>query len=326
MRKSLIVLLSLAGVAAVASVAAVAAVQVGARPAVGACIAPLPAGAFTAYRVQAADGNCLQGYVWTPAGAPPRAVLVVVHGLGDHARRYGTLAQALNAQGVAMLAQDHRGHAGSGGARQRIDSVEQAAGDVRLALQEAARRWPAVPVTLHGHSFGGLVVAHLAADVATTAAQPLAGVVVSSAALQRPAGVSDGQLSVLRTLSALAPTLGLEALDPGQVVREPAAQAALMADPLINKDKLPARTVAALLTGVEAVQPKLAQLRQPLLVMHGGADLVTPPAGSRALHARAVSVEKTLRLYDAARHDLLHEPEAAAVTQEITAFVTRERR
>jgi len=297
-------------------------VQAGARPAVGACIDPLPAGGFTAYRVKAVDGNCLQGYAWAPPEATPRAVLVVVHGLGDHARRYGSLAQALTAQGVAVLAQDHRGHAGSGGARQRIDSVEQAAGDVGLAFQEVARRWPGVPVYLHGHSFGGLVVAHLA----TTTAQPLAGVVVSSAALQRPASVSDGQLSVVRTLSALAPALGLEPLDPAKVVREPAAQAALAADPLINPEKLPARTVAALLTGVDAIQPKLAQVRQPLLVLHGGADLVTPPAGSRTLHERAASAEKTLRLYDAARHDLLHEPEAAAVTEEIAVFVTRERR
>lgn len=322
MRPSLIVLLSLTAATAVAAVAAFAAVQVGARPAVSPCTAELPAGGLATYRVQAADGNCLQGYAWTPAEAGTRAVLVVVHGLGDHARRYGALAQALNAQGVAVLAQDHRGHAGSGGARQRIDSVEQAAGDVVLALQEAARRWPAVPVYLHGHSFGGLVVTHLAA----TTAQPLAGVVVSSAALQSPDSVSDGQLSVVRALSALAPGLGLEPLDPTQVLREPAAQAALLADPLISQDKLPARTVAALLTGVDAVQPKLAQVRQPLLVLHGGADRVTPPAGSRALHQQAASTEKTLRLYDAARHDLLHEPEAAAVTQDIAAFVTRERR
>lgn len=322
MRKSMIVLLSLAAAAALAAVAAVAAVQAGARPAVGACIDPLPAGGFTAYRVQAIDSNCLQGYAWAATEATPRAVLVVVHGLGDHARRYGALAQALNAQGVAVLAQDHRGHAGSGGARQRIDSVQQAASDVGLAMQEAKRRWPAVPVYLHGHSFGGLVAAHLAA----TTAQPLAGVVVSSAALQRPASVGDGQLSVVRVLSALAPSLGLEPLDPAKVAREPAAQAALAADPLINRGKLPARTVAALLAGVDEIQPKLAQVRQPLLVLHGGADQVTPPAGSRTLHDRAASAEKTLRLYDAARHDLLHEPEAPAVTREIAAFVTRQRR
>lgn len=319
MRKFLIVLLSLTTAAAVA---AVAVVQTGARPSVGECVDPLPAGSFAAYRTQARDGNCLQGYTWAPAeGTPVRAAVVVVHGLGDHARRYAALAQALNAQGVAVLAQDQRGHAGSGGARQRIDSVEQAAGDAEHALQEAARRWPGAPLVLHGHSFGGLVATHVAA----TTAQSLAGVVVSSAALQRPAGVSEAQLGIVRTLSALAPGVGLEPLDATKVVREPAAQAALAADPLISREKLPARTVAALLVGVDAIQPRLAQVRQRLLVLHGGADTVTPPAGSRALHERAASADKTLRLYDAARHDLLHEPEAAAVTKEIVAFVTRER-
>lgn len=317
MRKSLIVLFSLT---AAAALAAVAAVQTGARPAVGACVDPLPTGSFAAYRTQAGDGNCLQGYAWAPAeGTAVRAALVVVDGLGDHARRYVALAQALNAQGVAVLAQDHRGHAGSGGARQRIDSVEQAAGDVERALQEAARRWPGAPLLLHGHSFGGLVATHVAA----TAPRQLAGVVVSSAALQRPAGVGGVQVGIVRTLSALAPGLGLEPLDPAKVLREPAAQAALTADPLIAREKLPARTVAALLTGVDAIQPRLAQVRQPLLVLHGGADTVTPPAGSRTLHEQAASADKTLRLYDAARHDLLHEPEAAAVTQEIAAFAIR---
>ncbi len=317
MRKSLIVLLSLA---AVTAVAAVAAVQAGARPAVGGCVDPLPADGWSAYRIQAEDGNCLQGYTWAPpAGTPVRAALVVVHGLGDHARRYAALAQALQAQGVAVLAQDQRGHAGSGGARQRIDSVAQAAGDAERALQEAARRWPGVPLLLHGHSFGGLVATHVAA----TTTRPLAGVIVSSAALQRPAGVSDVQLGVVRALSAVAPGLGLEPLDETQVVRGAAAQAALRADPLITHEKLPARTVAALLTGVDAIQPRLAQVRQPLLVLHGGADTVTPPAGSRALHDRAASTDKTLRLVEAARHDLLHEPEAAAVTQAIADFATR---
>lgn len=316
MRKSLIVLLSLT---AAVAVAAVAAVQTGARPAVGECFDPLPAGAFQAYRTNTADGNCLQGYAFAPAEPAPRAALIVVHGLGDHARRYGALAQALNAQGVAVLAQDLRGHAGSGGARQRIDSVEQAAADVELALREAARRWPGVPQFLYGHSFGGLLVTHVAA----TTAQPLTGVIVSSAALQRPAGVGDAQVALVRTLSALAPSLGLDPLDPARVVREPAAQAALAADPLIAHEKLPARTIAALLTGVDAIRPKLATVRQPLLVLHGAADTVTPPAGSHALHERAASAEKTLRLYDAARHDLLHEPEADAVAQEIVAFVTR---
>lgn len=317
MRKSLIALATIAGVIAVAAVAATVAVQRGRAPVTGACLGPVPSGNFTAYRVTGTDGNCLQGYRWSPASGA-RGVVVVVHGLGDHARRYEALALELNASGIAVVAQDHRGHAGSGGARQRFDSIEQLLGDVGLAVQEARRQHPGVPLFLHGHSLGGLVVAQYVARQG----QGLAGAVVSSAALKRPTTASDGQVRVVAALSAVAPGLGLEALDPAKVVREPAARAALADDPQIARDKLPARTVATLLAGVDDLQARLPAVTRPVLILHGQADTITDPAGSRLLLERSGSTDKTLRQYAPALHDLLHEPEAAAVRREIVAFVT----
>lgn len=317
MRKSFIALASLVGVCATLAAVAAVAVQRGHAPVTGACPGAMPTGSFTAYRISAADGNCLQGYHWAPPSAP-RAVLVVVHGLGDHARRYERLAQELNAAGVAVVAQDHRGHAGSGGARQRLDSIDQLLADVDLALREATRRHPGVPVFLHGHSLGGLVVAQYAARQG----QGLAGVVVSSAALKRPAAASDTQVRVVSALSAVAPNLGLEALDPAKVVREPAARTAVGDDPQIARDKLPARTVATLLGGVDDLQARLPAVTRPLLILHGQADTITDPAGSQRLLERSGSADKALKQYEQALHDLLHEPEAAAVRREIVAFVT----
>jgi acylglycerol lipase len=320
MRKTSFLLIAVATVLATAAVAATVATRSGARPSVGACGDPAPSGAFATYQARAADGNCLQGYAWVPDGTPVRGVLVVVHGLHDHARRYADLAQALNRSGVAVLAQDHRGHAASGGARQRIDSVEQVAGDVGLALREAALRFPGVPLFVYGHSMGGLVTAHLVADDAS-GSPPLAGAIVSSAALKLPASASGGQIRVVRALSALAPELPLEPIDEARVVRDPSARAALAADPLLEREKLPARTVAAVLEGIQSLQPRMASIEVPLLVLHGLADQVTEPEGSRALVAAAKAEPKVLKLYDGALHDLLHEPEGAAVRQEIVAFV-----
>jgi lysophospholipase len=317
MRKSLIALATLAGGVALAAVLAAVAVQRGRLPMTSDCAGALPAGGFTAYRASAADGNCLQGYRWAPA-APARGVVVVVHGLGDHARRYEALALELNAAGIAVLAQDHRGHAGSGGARQRLDSIEQLLGDVDVAVREARRHHPGLPVFLHGHSLGGLVVAQYVAR----RGDALAGAVISSAALTRPTTASDGQVRVVSTLSALVPNLGLEALDPARVVRDPSARVALGQDPQIARDKLPARTVATLLTGIDDLQARLPAVKRPVLILHGQADTITDPAGSRLLLERAGSTDKVLKQYGPALHDLLHEPEAAAVRREIVAFVT----
>jgi acylglycerol lipase len=312
------------GLALLATAAAAAiAAAVGARPSIGECQGAATAAGVASYRVVAADGNCLQGYEWKTNVAPVRAVAVLVHGIHDHPGRYASLARALNERGVAVYAQDHRGHGASGGARQRVDSVAQLAGDVELALREATRRNAGVPVFLYGHSMGGLVVAHIAAQPAANgAARPaLAGVVLSSAALVLPASASGGAQAVVGTLSRLAPNLPLEALDPAQIVREPSARAELARDPAIQREKVPARTIATILGGVVELQALMPAITAPLLILHGGADRLTEPAGSRLLAQRAGSADKKLVLYDAALHSLLDEPEGAAVQTEIVAFV-----
>jgi acylglycerol lipase len=297
------------------TLAGITAVALGSRPSVGACATAAPQAASTTYRVQAADGNCLQGHVWAPDAAPVRAAVVVVHGVHDHALRYAPLARTLNAHGIAVLAQDHRGHGASGGARQRVDSMAQLGGDVHWALKEAQKRYPGVPLFLHGHSMGGLVVAHLAAKSEI----PLTGAIVSSAALKRPANASGGQIAVLRALSALAPGLPVEPINENLFVREAAARTALASDPVIDRENVPARTVAAVLAGIDGIQALMPSIQTPLLVLHGEADQVTDPEGSRQLaqQARAAS----LKIYPAALHDLLNEPEGAAVQQAIVDFV-----
>jgi len=292
----------------------------GKRPATGECTAPEVAASVLTYQVRAADGNCLHGYVWAPQGAAAKGVVVVVHGIQDHARRYEGLARSLNQAGLAVLAQDHRGHAASGGARQRIDSLDQVSADMRLAVEQAKQRYPGAPLFLYGHSMGGLVVTHITANYA----DPLAGVVISSAALQRPEGISDGKVGVVNALSALLPGLPLEPIDHSRVVRSPQAREQLKADPVLSPEKIPARTVATLLNGIDAVQSELGRVRAPLLVLHGTADQITPMQGSQRLEALAASPNKRLKLFPGALHDLLHEPEAETVRQDILAFVNRQ--
>ncbi len=308
--------LTLVVVAAAAALGAVLALRAAAVPQTSDCVGAAPTG-LTSYRSKAADGNCLQGYVWAPPSQPPRAVVVVVHGLHDHARRYAGLAATLNAQGYAVVAQDQRGHGGSGGARQRVDSIEQAMADLALATQQARQRFAQVPVFVYGHSFGGLIVAQQVARQG----QGLAGAVISSAALVAPPGTSDGQRRVVSLISSLAPGAGLDAVDETRVVSDPAARAALAADPVLSRDKLPARTIATLLNGVADLQARLGQIQVPVLLLHGLADTITDPAGSQLLQQRAASSVKVLHTYDKALHDLLHEAQAPTVQRDVLAFL-----
>ena len=71
---------------------------------------------------------------------------------------------------------------------------------------------------------------------------------------------------------------GLVAVDPAQIVREPAARQALAQDPAIQREKVPARTIATILAGFVELQPPIPGIQEPLLIPRGGADKVTDPA------------------------------------------------
>lgn len=105
--------------------------------------------------LRTADGLGLQAELATPEG-PTRAVAVLthphpLHGGTMHAPVVGALFQALPAVGVACLRFNFRGVQGSQG-RHGYGREERA--DVLAAIEEAAGRFPDVPLVLAGWSFG----------------------------------------------------------------------------------------------------------------------------------------------------------------------------
>jgi lysophospholipase len=270
----------------------------------------------SAWRVDAPNELCLQAFEWK-GSAPVRGVVVVVHGLRDHALRYDPLAEAFVKQGLAVYAQDNMGHGRSGGDRQRFDSMKELVSHVDLAVDEARKRHPGVPVFLYGHSLGGLISATYALDHA----DKLTGLVLSAPALKLLPSVSDSDKSGARFVSGLIPGLRVQALDDSEFVREDAAKKELAADPLVDHSNLPARSAAATLDGIDAVQARFAELKVPFLVMHGTVDKATNIEGSRELTEKAAASDKTLKVWEGSWHDLLHEPEKQQVVELVTGWV-----
>jgi len=248
-----------------------------------------------------------------------RGVVVLVHGIRDHAQRYGALAEAMAAHNVAVVAQDYRGHGRSGGARQRFDSVEQLMSDVEISVQNARTRYPGLPIFMFGHSMGGLV----ATEYALTHPQALKGVILSAPALKLDAEAGGAKLGILKLLAGVWPSLPVQAVDDSLFVRTAAAKAAQASDPLISHDKLPAASALTFVRGIDRARARFGQFSTPLLVVHGSADVSTDPQGSRELVIQAKVSDKTMREVPGAAHDLLHEPEAGELIREIAAWVTK---
>lgn len=265
----------------------------------------------------AADGTCLRAFSWVPQQAPVRAVVVITHGIRDYALRYDQFARQLNAQGYAVFAQDLRGHAYSGGERQRFDSMPQLVADMALVVEQARKQFPAAPLFLYGHSLGGLITTEY---VIANPGQAR-GLVLSGAALQRPASVSGASVAAARAIAAIAPGFNAVAVDDHEFSRDPAVMAALGADPLISHDKLPAITAVVSIDGMLDVQKRASTLKTPMLVMYGTADKVNPIAGSHALMTASGSADKTMKPFTGLYHDMLHEPERDQVAATVIDWI-----
>ncbi|MDX2012877.1 MAG: alpha/beta hydrolase [Myxococcaceae bacterium] len=288
------------------------------RPCLGAMPEVSVEGAVTRtpYRVEATQAQCLQAYEWKSA-ARPRGVLVIVHGIRDHAERYEALANAFVKQGFTVYAQDLRGHGRSGGDRQRFDSMDELVAHVDLAVEEAKKRNPGVPVFLYGHSLGGLI----GTTYAVQHGDKLTGLVLSGPALKLLPFVTEGDKSGARFFSGLIPGFKVQAVDDTEFVREAPAKAALASDPLVDHSNLPARSAAAAIDAIDFIQAHLADVKVPVLVMHGTADKATNIEGSVELSEKASSSDKTLKKWEGTYHDLLHEPERQQVIDLVTSWV-----
>src|SRR6185503_19265970 len=65
-------------------------------------------------------GSRIYTQSWLPDG-PPRAALLLVHGLGEHCGRYQNVVDHLVPLGYAVYGLDHLGHGQSGGQREYVD-------------------------------------------------------------------------------------------------------------------------------------------------------------------------------------------------------------
>ncbi|HQS00036.1 MAG: lysophospholipase [Pseudomonadota bacterium] len=286
----------------------------------------------------ARDGENLAIYEWpmeawqADNALPPRAVVLLVHGLGEHASRYDHVAQHLLDWGFAVRAYDQRGHGESGGERGGLSSetllledLAEVVDDTRqrsLRLPRADGAAPAdapLPLILLGHSLGGLV----AGRFVSLGLRPVDGLVMSSPALDP--GLNAIQKLLLATLPAIAPNLRVNnGLKPEFISHDPQVVSKYLADPLVHA-KISARLAKFIATAGPATVAAASTWRTPTLLMYAGADRLVNPAGSRAFAEAAASnggaKVVTTRCFDELYHEIFNELDAAPVFASLKAWL-----
>jgi alpha-beta hydrolase superfamily lysophospholipase len=252
---------------------------------------------------------------WRPAG-PVRAVLINLHGLGDHSGLYPTVAEHFPARGIAVHAMDLRGNGRSGGQRAYVERWEEYREDLAcfagLVREEEGGR----PLFLLGNSLGGLI----ALDYAIHHPEGLRGVIAASPPLGR-LGVPAPLLALGRVLSLVWPRFSLRTgMDLSGLARDPAVVQAVLADPLFHRVGT-ARLSTEVVAAIARVQAAAPRFPLPLLLLHGSEDRMVPPDGSRTFAARVSQPDHELREYPGAFHVLFADLDRERVLRDVERWI-----
>jgi alpha-beta hydrolase superfamily lysophospholipase len=257
----------------------------------------------------ASDGDNLALQDWPlPEGVALRGVVILVHGLGEHAGRYDHVARRLNGWGFAVRGYDQYGHGESDGVRGGLPSTTRLLDDLADVIESTRVRMDSnVPLVLLGHSMGGLVASCLVA----LRQLPIQGLVLSSPALDP--GLSPFQKLLLATLPRVVPNLAVgNGLDPDFISHDPAVVAAYKRDPRVH-DRISGRLARFIAGTGPVVLEHAARWTMPTLLMWAGEDKLVNPRGARAFAAAAPPQVVTARCFDGLFHEIFNELDSGPV-------------
>lgn len=265
---------------------------------------------------KARDGLDIFAQGWEPVALNPKAVVCLVHGLGEHSSRYTHVAEAFGKEGFVLFTSDLRGHGRSGGPRGHISSIEDFMQDIDVLLEQARARYPGLPLFLYGHSLGGIQVLHYG----LLRKPQVKGVIATSSGLHTAIENQSMKVMMAKILGSLIPKVAIASgLDAKGISRDEKVVQAYQKDPLVH-DKI-SLGFGKVMIGVTAwTLAHAGEFSLPLLLLHGKADTIAFPSSSTEF-AAPLKEKCTLVLWEDAYHELHNESEKAEVFKTMTLWM-----
>lgn len=241
-----------------------------------------------------------------------KAVVVIVHGLCEHAGRYDYLTEKLNERGFNVYRFDHRGHARSEGKRIYYSDFHEIIDDVNAVVEAVKQESGDLPLFGIGHSMGGFA----ASSFGTKYPGKLRGIVLSGALTRYNTKVA-GELP----MDLLSGTYFPNALGDG-VCSVPEVVTAYANDPLVEKE-ISVDLFNSLGNGIVWLKEHPKQFVDPVLVLHGANDGLVSELDSREFYGDIASTDKTLKIYAHLMHEIFNETIRDEVIEEAIAWIEK---
>jgi alpha-beta hydrolase superfamily lysophospholipase len=281
------------------------------------------------FSYRSADGRKLVGYRWpADGGQTSTGVVVLVHGMGEHLRRYDHVASALAAQGFEVYGHDHRGHGASLSRNHEPGQLGPngwlaLVDDLNLVIAQAKSDYPGLPVAMVAHSMGSFATQQFLLD---HGADVDAVALTGTAALDLLEPALD--LSNDLDLSAFNAPFQPARTDFDWLSRDESIVDAYLSDPLCGFG-IDSASAKDMFVGARRLADPAEVARMPhdlpIYVAVGSKDPVN--GGLTLLWAlvdryRAAGLaDVTVRVYDDGRHEILNEINRAEVIDDLLQWL-----
>lgn len=288
------------------------------------------------------DGLNLHYVCWVPkgsiaSGSKPKAVVLVVHGMAEHSGRFEDVAEVFCEQNIAVASFDQRGHGQSDGPRGHTPTYDLLLESVQMAIQQARKRFPDLPLFLYGHSMGGNLALNYVLKQASTDATihdntsansntniTPTGLIISAPWLRLAFQPPALQIALAKIAVKFAPGFTQTAkLDSTAISSDPEQVKRYQEDPLIH-DKITASMFFSVHERGEWALQNASKLKIPTLLFHGTGDRLTSHKASAEFAQKAGSIAEFHAIEDGF-HELHHEAESLRMKWQglVTGWITQ---
>jgi alpha-beta hydrolase superfamily lysophospholipase len=253
------------------------------------------------FSIKLSNGQILNGIIMSP-GEFSKAVIILVHGLGEHVHRYLYWAELFKKEEIGFLGVDLPGHGRSEGRRGNIKNYALTREMLDILLKNCNHIFPGSPVFIYGHSLGGGIVL----DYLLKSNPKIKGAIVTSPWLRLSFEPSKGKMAIASLMKYILPGLVQPSgLNVNHISHDESVVAKYKNDPLVHGN-ISVALFSGAMSAAESSLASASDLRVPTLLLHGNDDLITSPDGSREFAGKTKLVE--LKIWDKGYHELHNEP------------------
>lgn len=247
---------------------------------------------------------------WLPEET--KAVICLIHGLGEHSSRYEDAAERLAAAGYATITFDHEGHGKSEGKRGHVTDYNAFMFNINMLFEFAKKLFPGKDLFIYGHSMGG----NLAINYCLDYHPDIIGAVITSPWLRLIHPPKSWLVKGAKVVDIFYPSL---TLSTGLKTKDFSALEELYEEhknDKLNHNRISIRTFLTTHKKGEEALERAQEFPAPLFIAHGGDDRITNPEASKEF-AEKVMTDKQFYLFKQSYHEIHNDVEKELFFQKL---------